>query len=143
MKRVLLDTNIIIDIAKRSELFFEHSSKVFRLAVEEKIVAYVSASAVTDIFYILQKENGKADTILFLKELFNYIDILGVDKTIIMNALNSDWKDFEDAVQGSVSIENRLDFLVTRNTKDFTKLKGAKVLTPLDFLEEIYHLASK
>jgi len=137
MKRVLLDTNIIIDIAKRSEFFFEHSSKVFELAVEEKIVAYVSASAVTDIFYILQKENGKVNTTLFLKELFNYIDILGVDKTIIINALNSDWKDFEDAVQGNVSIENRLDFIVTRNTKDFTQLKGIKVLTPLEFLKEI------
>jgi predicted nucleic acid-binding protein len=88
MKRVLLDTNIIIDIAKRSEFFFEHSSKVFGLAVEEKIIAYISASAATDIFYILQKENG-------------------------------------------------LDFLVTRNTKDFTKLKGIKVLTPLEFLEAI------
>jgi len=137
MKRVLIDTNIIIDIAKRSEFFFEHSSKVFELAVEEKIVAYVSASAVTDIFYILQKENGKTNTILFLKELFNYIDILGVDKTVVMNALNSDWKDFEDAVQACVSIENRLDFIVTRNTKDFTKLKGIKVLAPLEFLGEI------
>ena len=137
MKKVLLDTNVIVDIATRREPFFEHSSKVFEMAVEKKIAAYVSASAVTDIFYILQKENGKSNTIKFLKELFDYIDILGVDKAIIINSLNSGWKDFEDAVQGSVSIENSLDFLVTRNTKDFTKLKGIKALTPIEFLEEI------
>jgi len=135
MKRVLIDTNIIIDIAKRSELFFEHSSKVFELAVEKEIEAYVSASAVTDIFYILQKENGKINTIQFLKELFDYIDILNVDKEVILNALDSDWKDFEDAVQGSVATKNHLDIIVTRNTKDFAKINDVKVFTPLELLD--------
>ena len=134
MKKVLIDTNIIIDIAKRNELFFEYSSKIFELAVEEKIIAYISASAVTDIFYILQKENGKANTIQFLKELFEYIDILCVDKSVILNALKSGWEDFEDAVQGNVAAENCLDMIVTRNAKDFKKIKDVKVLTPLELL---------
>ena len=137
MKKVLLDTNVIVDIATRREPFFEHSSKVFEMAVEKKIAAYVSASAVTDIFYILQKENGKADTIQFLKELFDYIDILGVDKTIIINSLNSGWKDFEDAVQGNVAVKNFIDIIITRNNKDFAKLDGVKILSPFVFLAQI------
>jgi len=134
MNRVLIDTNIIVDIATRREPFFEHSSKILELAIEEKIIAYVSASAVTDMFYILQKENGKNNTMQFLKELFEYIDILGVDKTIIINALNSDWKDFEDAVQGNVATNNSLDIIITRNTKDFAKLANIQVLEPSHFL---------
>ena len=137
MKKVLLDTNVIVDIATRREPFFEYSSKVFELTVEKKIVAYVSASTITDIFYILQKENGKPNTIQFLKELFDYIDILGVDKTIIINSLNSGWKDFEDAVQGNVAIENLLDIIITRNTKDFAKLDGVKILSPFEFFAQV------
>jgi predicted nucleic acid-binding protein len=137
MKKVLIDTNIIVDIATKREPFFENSSKVFELAGEEKIVAYVSASAVTDIFYILQKTNGKTNTIQFLKELFEYIDILCVDKSTIINALNSDWNDFEDAVQGTVATENLLDIIITRNVKDFAKLDGVKALTPLELLTQI------
>ena len=136
MKRVLIDTNIIIDIATRREPFFEHSSKILELAIEKKIIGYVSASAVTDIVYILQKENGKINTIQFLKELFEYIDILGVDKTIIINALNSNWKDFEDAVQGNVAKENSLDLIITRNTKDFVKMKGVQIVDPFNFLSQ-------
>jgi len=134
MNKVLIDTNIIVDIATRREPFFEHSSKILELAIEEKIIAYVSASAVTDMFYILQKENGKNNTMQFLKELFEYIDILEVDKTIIINALNSDWKDFEDAVQGHVATNNSLDIIITRNTKDFAKLANIQVLDPFHFL---------
>ena len=106
------------------------------MAIEKKIIGYVSASAVTDIVYILQKENGKINTIQFLKELFEYIDILGVDKTIIINALNSNWKDFEDAVQGNVAKENSLDLIITRNTKDFVKMKGVQIVDPFNFLSQ-------
>ena len=137
MNRVLIDTNIIVDIATRREPFFEHSSKILELAIEEKIIAYVSASAVTDMFYILQKENGKSNTMQFLKELFEFIDILGVDKTIIINALNSDWKDFEDAVQGNVAANNSLDIIITRNTKDFAKIANVQVKDPFHFLSHI------
>jgi len=137
MNRVLIDTNIIVDIATRREPFFEHSSKILELAIEEKIIAYVSASAVTDMFYILQKENGKSNTMQFLKELFEFIDILGVDKTIIINALNSDWKDFEDAVQGNVAANNSLDIIITRNTKDFAKIANVQVIDPFHFLSHI------
>jgi predicted nucleic acid-binding protein len=134
MKRVLIDTNIIVDIATRREPFFEHSSKILELAIEGKIIAYVSASAVTDIFYILQKENGKINTIQFLKDLFDYINILSVDKKIIINALNMNWEDFEDAVQGNVASYNSLDAIITRNTKDFVNLKSIQILDPFNFL---------
>ena len=136
MKKVLIDTNIIVDIATKREPFFEYSFKIFELAVEEKIIAYISASAVTDIFYILQKENGKAHTIQFMKELFEYIDILGVNKTIIINALNSNWTDFEDAVQGHVATDNLLDIIITRNLKDFVQLENIQALTPFDFCHQ-------
>ena len=66
--------------------------------------------------------------------IVGYIYILGVDKTIIIRALNSNWKDFEDAVQGNVAKENSLDLIVTRNTKDFAKMEGVQIVDPIHFL---------
>lgn len=59
MKRVLLDTNIILDIALKRELYFTFSSKVFEFIDERLIIAHITASTVTDIYYIFRKEKGK------------------------------------------------------------------------------------
>ncbi|MDR0829608.1 MAG: PIN domain-containing protein [Prevotellaceae bacterium] len=135
MIRILLDTNVIIDYASQREPFFADADKIFDCILDNKISAYVSASAVTDIFYILKRENSKEDTLSFLKELLNVVNILTVDKNVIISALYSGWNDFEDAVQAHISIENNIDVVITRNTKDFKCLNEVNVLTPADFLD--------
>jgi predicted nucleic acid-binding protein len=137
MMRILLDTNIVIDFASKRENFYEKSKKIFSLAVQQKYKAYLTATTVTDIFYILKKENGRERTIGFLKEIFQIVDVLGIDKTIIMGALYSGWADFEDAVQVQAATQNLIDAIVTRNTKDFKKLENIRILTPSELLEQI------
>jgi predicted nucleic acid-binding protein len=137
MMRILLDTNIVIDFASKREDFYEESKKIFSLAVQQKCKAYLTATTVTDIFYILRKENGREQTVGFLKEIFQIVDVLGIDKTIIMDALYSGWGDFEDAVQMQAATQNLIDAIVTRNTKDFKKSENIRILTPSELLAQL------
>jgi len=133
--RVLVDTNVILDFALNRVPFADSAATIFQHIEQQTFSAVVSASAVTDIFYLLQKE--KVDAIAFLKDFLSAVDVLGVDKAIIMYALYSGWIDFEDAVQAQVAIENNIDAVITRNTKDYSMLKEIQVLTPTELLQKI------
>ena len=133
MIKALLDTNVVLDIALERPLFYEEASEVFVKIYENKILGYISATSVTDIFYVLNR--AKIDAFSYLKKLLKIVDVLEIDKDIIITALYSGWTDFEDAVQGQVAIENELDVIITRNTKDFQGIKNIKVLTPKEFIE--------
>jgi predicted nucleic acid-binding protein len=135
--RILLDTNIVIDFASGREGFYEESKEIFSLAAQQKCKAYLTATTVTDIFYILKKENGREQTIGFLKEIFQIVDVLGIDREVIMRALYSEWNDFEDAVQAQAATGNLIDAIVTRNTKDFEKSENIRILTPSELLKQI------
>jgi len=132
MIKAFLDTNVVLDIAMARPLFYEDASEVFLKINENKILGYISATSVTDIFYILNR--AKIDAFDYLKKLLKIVDVLGVDKDTIVSALNSGWTDFEDAVQAQVAIENEMDVIITRNTKDFQKTMKIKVITPKEFI---------
>ncbi|GHT62966.1 twitching motility protein PilT [Bacteroidia bacterium] len=137
MTKALIDTNVIIDYASKRQPFFANADKIIDAIIDNKLSAYISASTVTDIFYILKRENSQEKTLDFIKGLLTIIDVFSVDKQIIINALYSGWTDFEDAVQAEVSFENNVDIIITRNIKDFNKLKSIRVLTPTEFLYEL------
>ncbi|MDR1738096.1 MAG: PIN domain-containing protein [Candidatus Symbiothrix sp.] len=130
--KILLDTNIILDVLLRRTPFYNAAVDIFRLIDEQKAEAYISATIATDIYYLLRKE--KIDAREVLKNLLKVIDIIGVDKDVVISALYSEWKDFEDAVQYHAAEFNDIDFIITRNVKDFHNAKSVKVLTPKDFL---------
>ena len=73
------------------------------LLYKNDIPTFLSASTVTDIYYILHKSKGHQETIDFLKNLFDFVEIAGVDKFVIMEALENEMTDFEDAVQYTVN----------------------------------------
>jgi len=135
MNGVLLDTNIILDIALERREFFEKSKELILFVNKSGFSAYVTATTVTDIYYVLKKSKGHYSTILFLKNLFDFIDISGVDKATILNALSSEFTDFEDAVQSFSATQNGIKIIVTRNVSDFKKSK-MKVFTPTAFIQQ-------
>jgi len=134
--KILLDTNIILDYALQREGFWEAAEKIFMLTESEENIEFVSSSAVTDIFYMLRryyKDSFKAQE--KLKDIRRLVRILEVSDANIDHALSLKWKDFEDAVQYAVAVDNKLDVIVTRNVKDF-ELKEIPVLTPAELLEK-------
>lgn len=135
MNKILLDTNIILDIALERREFFEKSKELMLMLNKLSIPSYVTATTVTDIYYILKKSKGHQLTISFLKNLFDFIDIAGVNKEVIVSALISELTDFEDAVQSECASLNDINIIITRNIADFKKSK-LKIVTPSEFISQ-------
>ncbi len=136
--KYLIDTNIILDVLLGREPYYDDSAKVLNLSGKKDITLYVTASSITDIYYIANqtlrnKEEVKALLIKLLKVVF----IAGVSEDEIRNALALSWKDFEDSVQYSAALLQEMDGIVTRNPKDY-KAAEIEVWSPEDFLRLWY-----
>ncbi|WP_029282814.1 PIN domain-containing protein [Pedobacter sp. R20-19] len=132
---ILLDTNIIIDIALMRSPFFQDSSKFFARIDGNHIKGCITASSLTDIYCIIKKNSDYKKAISFIESLIMTIDVLNVNRDTIMLALHSNFSDFEDAVQSSAAELNHVDLILSRNVKYFTKSK-IPTLTPTEFLEK-------
>ena len=119
--RVLIDTNVILDVLLKRSPFYEAAIEVLKLSVREDIQEFVSASAITDIYYIAYKNmRDKAVVRELLKKLLLIVSVAGVSEEEIQKALELGWKDFEDSVQYSVALLNEMNGLITRNVKDYS-----------------------
>lgn len=134
MIKALIDTNVILDIALKREPFFEYSSKIFGKIDDLLLEGYITASSITDIYYIASKQKDKSQAQNFLINLVQILEVIGVDKDIVIQALESNIPDFEDAIQVFSAKMNSIDVVITRNIADFAA-SGMKVLTPQEFLK--------
>lgn len=122
MKQIFLDTNVIIDFLADRKPFSTAAAGIFNYGVLGKIKLYISAVSYNNIYYILRQSFSNTETIKLLDELSEMTEIADVTKAIIKNSLKSDLKDFEDAIQYNCALSlNKIDFIVTRDTKDFKK----------------------
>lgn len=121
--KLLIDTNIVLDVLLKREPFYEDAVKVMNLAQYDDVHEYVSASAITDIYYIAYRQIKDRKLVLNLIErLLMVVSIAAVSEQEIRNALEIEWKDFEDAVQYSVALLNEMEGIVTRNPKDYEEI---------------------
>lgn len=137
MIRALIDTNIIVDVALERAPFSKDAKIIYEKIGCGELQGYISASAATDIFYLLHRKAGTEIALKHLQDLVKIFDVLPVDRNIIHAALYSGWSDFEDAVQAQVAMENGIDMIVTRNAKDYKKVEHVKILTPPDFIRHL------
>ncbi|MEN8122547.1 MAG: PIN domain-containing protein [Bacteroidota bacterium] len=135
MKKILLDTNIVLDIALERGEFFKKAKNVVGLIYQKGIPIYVTATTITDIYYLLKKDKGHQSTIDFLINIFDFVDIAGVDKTAIINALNSGMNDFEDSVQTETAKQHDISVIITRNKKDFEN-SGLQIFSPDEYINK-------
>lgn len=118
--KLLIDTNVVLDVLLRREPFFRTAAEVLNLTQRDEVREYVSASAITDIYYIANKQMKDRDAVRdLLKRLLMIVSVAAVSEWEIQNALNLAWGDFEDSVQYSVALLNEMDGIVTRNPSDY------------------------
>ena len=135
--KVLIDTNVMLDFILRREPYYANAAKINILSEKGYICGYISASAVTDIFYIVKKELKNKDAVLVLiKNILKTIRIASVTESGIHEALELDWDDFEDSVQYIVGQSISADYIITRNSIDFAGSQ-IKVVSPDEFLNKI------
>lgn len=130
MKKVFLDTNIIVDLIADRKPFSKHSIEIFKTAEAQQITLFTSSHSIATTHYLLKKylEEKTLRDVLF--NLLDFITVIAVDSDILKKGLRSKHKDFEDAIQIlCASTVEKMDCIVTRNTKDF-KNSEILVLTP-------------
>ncbi len=134
--RVMIDTNIVLDLLLKRESFVDDAVTIFKHAEKGRIEAYITANSVTDIVYILRKVYRREEIREHLLKLFGLIKVLSVTASDINGALNLDVHDFEDALVIQCSKNAGMDVIVTRNKKDFTN-SPVKCLTAEELIASI------
>ena len=133
MLNILIDTNVVLDFILHRQPFYSAAENIIETANLKIISAYVSASSVTDVYYLVRRELRDRNLALqLLKNFLKIVKVAAVSEKEIESALNLSWRDFEDAVQYSVAKSNEMDYIITRNIEDFSGSE-VSVVTPEDF----------
>ena len=132
MKKIFLDTNVIIDFLADRKPFAENAAWLFNMAAQKKLSIAVSAIPYNNIYYILRQTLSQNKTMSILRQLSEWTSTIEVNEEIIRKALYAEFTDFEDAIQYCcASTVSNLSCVVSRNTKDF-KASKMPVLTPTE-----------
>ena len=130
---ILIDTNVALDALLERHPFCAAAARVLSLSTLG-VGIFVSASAITDIYYISRKRIGsKKAAMELVKRLLLNADAATIGDTEIRRAIALDWGDFEDAVQYAAGECLAVDYIITRNSADFTAA-ALPVVTPEGFL---------
>ena len=134
--KLLIDTNIIVDVALDRDPFFINSEQVLARVEQQEIQGYLSASTFSDLYYIIRKVKGDTWTLQFLQRMATLCQVATVDQAVISMALTTNFKDFEDAIQYSTAVLHHLDAIVTRNPDDFP-VTIPRIITPEQLIQEL------
>ncbi len=119
MLRVLLDTNVLLDLALWRDPGLTEAQTMWYARDAHQVICYVPASSLTDLYYISRKQIGNMQARDSLRYCLANFEICAVDRPIIELALTLPGNDVEDNVIISCALSEALDFIVTRNTSDF------------------------
>ena len=137
MHHILIDTDVILDFLFDRKPFYDDSAKLISLCEKVEIKGFVTAIMLSYIYYLLRKFAKHEKVIESLKSLLLILDISVTDRQAVQNALDSDFKDFEDALQNfSAQMEKYITIIVTRNIKDY-KTSSLSIMTPETYLKTL------
>ena len=136
--KIVIDNNVILDVFQNREPFVQFSSKVLRLVETKQIKGYVTANSITDIHYVLTRSiKDKEKVYEAIDVLLQIIDIIDVTAKDVRKAFHPDVIDFEDELISVCAERAKIDYIITRNTKDFTN-SPVPAITPDDFLTKFF-----
>jgi predicted nucleic acid-binding protein len=119
MTKVYLDCNILIDWLVDREPFSYFASKIIEFSEKKEIVSFVSALTLANTYYLVSNELGKKVAGGFLKDASTLFRFAGMSEEVIRKSIQNRYKDFEDDLHYYTAIETNLDYLITRNKKDY------------------------
>lgn len=133
---VLIDLNILLDVLQKREPFYETSARLLATIETGQVKGYVAAHSITTLFYLIKKDQSAAQARATITNLLQFIKIASVDQNTLEQALNLDYRDYEDAVQMISAVQCKADYLITRNVKDYQPAL-LPVSQPVDFLSTL------
>lgn len=135
--KVLVDTNIVLDFLLQREPFFQDAELLFQAIDAGEIVGYVTATTLTDIFYISRRHTRSTEKARqAVSETLTAMVICPVDRAVLELAFDSGLDDFEDAVQIFSAVAQALEAIVTRDTQGFLS-SPISVLSVQELLQQV------
>ncbi|MDR3626696.1 MAG: PIN domain-containing protein [Ignavibacteriaceae bacterium] len=136
MTNLFVDSDIILDLLAKREPHYIHAANLFTLIDQNEITAFTSPIVFANLHYILRKPTSNTTALKSLRKLKTLVSILPLDERVIEQSLNSEFTDFEDAIQYFTAVNNKINIIITRNKTDYKKSK-ISVLTAEEFLKTI------
>ena len=133
--RVFIDSDVLLDVLAKREKFYENSSIILELIKDEKIKGHTFPVVISNVYYILTKYGNEKIAKENVKKILKLLSVLSITEEIIYEAVNSKMKDFEDAIQYFTAMNNQIDVLITRNTKEYIEKKKVEVMKPEEFIK--------
>jgi predicted nucleic acid-binding protein len=141
MNKLLIDTNVILDLVDERDGFYRDAALLFSLADQQKLELSTSALSIANMHYILSKNLGAEKARAVLRKLSIIVDTLSLSALATTKALNDDkFSDFEDALQYHSACENSIDIIITRDKKGFKNSK-LPVLSAKEFIVKYFYLS--
>lgn len=130
---ILVDLNVIVDVVQHRQPFYKESARVLDAVVRKEANGWVAAHSVTTLFYVIGRLRDRKTAVSAITNLLTAFTVAAVDDQVIRKAMSWGWSDFEDAVQMAAAAQAGVDYLITRNPRDF---KGGvvPVVQPAAFL---------
>ena len=137
MKRILIDTDVILDFFFDRKPFSDNAAKVLSLCESREIKGFITSVIISNVYYLLLQTSTHEKVIEKLMQLVTITEVLTTDREVVIKAMNSNFKDFEDALQNySAELNGKIDLIVTRNIKDFSN-SSLGVMTPENYLKTL------
>lgn len=134
--KLMINTNVILDVLIKRQPFYEQSRRILELCESNALQGFVTASSITDIFYLVRKSTHSTETAYeCLGALFDILKVLPVTNDNVISAYSIRAHDFEDCLLAVCAKSNGCAYIVTRNQTDF---KGFDI--PAVSPDEIDHL---
>ena len=133
MKKLLVDTNIMLDLLARRAPFHNEAAALFSLADRQVISLSISSLSLANTHYVLSRFKSQTEAKKIIRDFKVLVQVLSFDDKIADLALNSEYKDFEDAIQYYTAIENGQDGIISRDHQGFQKSK-IPVMTAGEFI---------
>lgn len=137
MRKVLVDTNVVLDLLAKREPFYVQSLQIFSLADKNVVELVISTLSLVNAHYILNDAMKIKDPRSIVRKFKVLVTSFELNDKIVELALNdSNFKDFEDGIQYYTALESQCELIITRNLKDFRK-SAIPVLSPKEYLTKI------
>lgn len=135
--KLLIDTNVAVDFLQARDPFSESALFLFQIIDVNDIDAYITAKALTDIYYLVHHNtHSDSKTREIIRNFLDLVYVLDTTKEDVLKAIDAKTKDYEDAVAIETAYREKIDIIVTRNKKDF-KYAKLKVYNPSECIEYI------
>lgn len=136
MKKVFLDTNVILDYYLDRQGFSDDAEAILAYGYNQKCLLYVSALTYANVAYVAKKKFPGNAIYSVLNSVSEFALVSEIDADVVKSAIDLRTKDFEDALQYFSAKTFSADYIITRNVKDF-QFSELPVLSPQEFLKQI------